>query len=184
MTGFGDHGALGKLAWWQRLMLATAVKLGITRRAALIDRLSHWWMPLGREVCIVGGGLVGAELAEFLARRGRKVSLVEEGEKFAVELPVVRRWRVLEELRELAVVMINNTGVKAISGRKISLDCQGVEVEIEADSVILASGAAGDLSIAERCIALGLETHVAGDCDGVAYLEGAMRSAHAVANKI
>lgn len=184
MTGAGDPVARSKLPWWQRLALSLAAAVGITRNVALLDRLSHWWMPLGREVCIVGGGLVGAELAEFLAHRGRKVSLVEEGEKFATELPVVRRWRVLEELRELSVVMINNTSLKAIAGRQLTLDCSGSEVEIEADTVILASGACGDLSLAERCRELGIETHVAGDCDGVAYLEGAMRSAHAVASRI
>ncbi|MEH6585406.1 MAG: FAD-dependent oxidoreductase [Halioglobus sp.] len=184
MTGSGDSGGRRKLAWWQRSALYLAGLLGITRNIALLDKLSHWWMPVGRHVCIVGGGLVGSELAEFLALRGRKVSLVEEGEKFAIELPVVRRWRVLEELKELSVVMINNTRLKAVNGRSLILECQGSEVEIEADTVILASGACGDLSLAELSRAAGVETHVAGDCEGVAYLEGAIRSAHAVANKI
>ncbi|MEP4147349.1 MAG: FAD-dependent oxidoreductase [Halioglobus sp.] len=184
MTGSGDLAGRRKLAWWQRGALFLAGVLGITRNVALMDKLSHWWMPLGQHVCIIGGGLVGSELAEFLALRGRKVSLVEEGEKFAVELPLVRRWRVLEELRELSVVMINNTTLKQVSDCKLTLDCQGSEVEIEADTVILASGATGDLDLAQRCESMGLETHVAGDCEGVAYLEGAMRSAHAVACRV
>ena len=184
LTGSGDSSARRKLPWWQRSALYLAGLLGITRDIALLDKLSHWWMPVGRHVCIVGGGLVGSELAEFFALRDRKVSLVEEGEKFAIELPVVRRWRLLEELKELSVVMINNTKLKAVNGRSLSLECQGNEVEFEVDTVILASGACGDLSLAERSRAAGLETHVAGDCEGVAYLEGAIRSAHAVANKI
>ena len=177
-------GALSKLPHWQRAVLALARMLGLTRSAALLDRLSHLWMPMGKHVCIVGGGLVGAELAEFLAHRGRKVTLVEEGEKFAVELPLVRRWRVLEELKKLSVVMINHTRLSRISGRELTLDCHGSEVQIEADTVVLASGAEGELSLAELAQTLGIETHVAGDCDGVGYLEGAMRSAHEVACRL
>ena len=175
------EGSVSKLPLWQRAVLSLARVLGLTRSASLLDRLSHLWMPLGREVCIVGGGLVGAELAEFLAHRGRKVSLVEEGEKFAIELPLVRRWRVLEELKNQSVVMINHTRLLRICGRELTLDCHGSEVEIEADTVILAIGATAELSLAECARSLGLETHVVGDCDGVGYLEGAMRSAHQVA---
>ena len=184
MTGHGAESARSKLAFWQRWALSLAGSLGITRNAALLARLSHVWMPLGKQVCIVGGGLVGAELAEFLALRGRKVSLIEESGKFAVELPLVRRWRLLEELKQLSVVMINHTRLLRVSGRQLAIDCQGSEVEIEADTVILASGACGDLSLAERAREMGYETHVSGDCDGVGYLEGAMRSAHQVATAL
>ena len=127
---------------------------------------------------------MGAELAEFLAQRGRKVSLIEESGKFAVELPLVRRWRVLEELKQLSVVMINHTRLLRVSGRQLLIECQGNEVEIEADTIILASGARGDLDLAERIRRMGYETHVAGDCAGVGYLEGAMRSAHQVATAV
>ena len=35
------------------------------------------WMPLGKRVVIIGGGIQGCELAEFLVKRGRKVTIVE-----------------------------------------------------------------------------------------------------------
>jgi 2,4-dienoyl-CoA reductase-like NADH-dependent reductase (Old Yellow Enzyme family) len=184
MTGAGDSAARRKLRPWQRFMLATASMLGITRNAALMRRLSHWWMPLGKRVTIIGGGLVGVELAEFLAERGRQVSVIEEGEKFGIELAVVRRWRVLEDLQRLGVVMINKARLISIGENSLLLDCDGSEVDIEADTVILASGATGDLTLAGLTRQMGFETHVAGDCDGVSYIEGAMHSAHAVARAL
>ena len=127
-------------------------------------------MPVGKRVSIVGGGLVGLELAEFLAERGRDVTVVEAGEKFGTELAIVRRWRVLEDLQQLGAVLINRTDVSCIKERSLTLVCDGDEVEIETDTVILASGATGDLSLAELSQRLGFETHVAGDCDGVGYI--------------
>ena len=32
-------------------------------------------MPMGKNVVVIGGAIQGCELAEFLAKRGRKVSL-------------------------------------------------------------------------------------------------------------
>ncbi len=180
MTGERGSQAAAGLPWWQRLLLAFAARTGISRNSAWVRRLSHLWMPVGQRVCIVGGGLVGVELAEFLAERGRKVSVVEEGEKFGVELPLVRRWRVLEDLRELGVVMINKTTLKAVQGDRVVLDCDGSEIPIEADTVILASGARGDSSLAQISREAGFETHTVGDCDGVGYIEGAVHGGHAL----
>jgi len=180
MTGDNSAGVASKLGPLQRLLMFLGSLLGLTRSAALVRRLSHLWMPVGRRVAIIGGGLVGVELAEFLAERGRSVTVVEEGDTFGVELAVVRRWRVLHELKELGVVMINKTRVQRIDTRSLLLDSEGAEVSIEADTVILASGARANPDLAERLRATGMETHSVGDCEGVSYIHGAMHSGHAV----
>lgn len=184
MTGSGAATAREKLKLWQRMLLDIASLTGMTRNGALVRYLSRWWMPVGKRVCIVGGGLVGVELAEFLAQRGRKVSVVEEGEKFGVELAVVRRWRVLEELKHLGVVLINKSRLLRIDHKTLYLDSDGNDIDITADTVILASGACGDLSLADLCRARGLSTHIAGDCGGVGYIEGAIRTANSVARDL
>jgi NADH dehydrogenase FAD-containing subunit len=109
--------------------------------------------------------------------------VIESGERFGTVLAIVRRWRVLEDLQHLGVVLINNTEVARINLKTLMLASDD-EVEIDVDTVILASGASGDLSIAEMSRELGFETHVAGDCDGLGFIEGAIRSAHAVARAL
>ena len=184
MTGSDPVAVRDKLCAWQRVLLSMAGLLGITKNAHWLRQLSYLWMPVGKCVSIVGGGLVGLELAEFLAQRGREVTVVEAGEKFGTELAIVRRWRVLEDLQQLGVVLINRTEVSCIKERSLTLVCDGDEVDIDTDTVILASGATSDLSLAELSQKLGFETHTAGDCDGVGYIEGAIHSAHAVARSL
>jgi 2,4-dienoyl-CoA reductase (NADPH2) len=87
---------------------------------------------------------------------------------------------VLEDLQQLGVVMMNKTRVSSIKANSLVLHGAGDGVAIDADTVILASGATGDLSLADLSRELGFETHVAGDCAGVSYIEGAIHSAHAV----
>jgi 2,4-dienoyl-CoA reductase (NADPH2) len=184
MTAGDPAVAAAKLSPVQRMMLRAAGWLGITRNARWLRRLSYWWMPVGTRVAIIGGGLVGVELAEFLAERGREVTVIEEGEKFGIELSIVRRWRVLEDLEHLGVRMHSGTVVSAIGAGSLEVVGDGGRSTIDADTVILASGAKGDLALARLSRELGFETHVAGDCDGVGYIEGAIRGAHAVARAL
>jgi 2,4-dienoyl-CoA reductase (NADPH2) len=176
MTGDGGAAVAGKLSWLGRSMMFFGRLLGITRDGGALRKLSHWWMPLGRRVAIVGGGLVGVELAEFLAERGRVVTIVEQGDKFGIELAIVRRWRVLHKLRELGVVMINNAEVQSITAAGLEIIYAGDSVVIDADSVILAAGASANSDLADELKSAGIDFLEAGDCAGVNYIEGAMHA--------
>ena len=68
--------------------------------------------------------------------------------------------------------------------KHLFLHIDGDEIDIQADTVILAAGACGDLSLADTCRELGYETHVAGDCIDVTYIEGAIRTGHAVGRNL
>jgi 2,4-dienoyl-CoA reductase (NADPH2) len=46
---------------------------------ASIGRLSRLWMPVKKSVVVMGGGLHGCELAEFLVKRGRRVVIAHDG---------------------------------------------------------------------------------------------------------
>ena len=55
---------------------------------AAIRTVTCTFLPMGKKVVVIGGSLVGLEFSEFLAERGRSVTLVEEGQ----QLGVPRRW--------------------------------------------------------------------------------------------
>lgn len=180
MTGEGTTGAGGKLGLLARLLMACGSLLGITRNVKRIRRMSHWWMPVGRRVAIVGGGLVGLELAEFLVERGRQVTVLEEAEKFGAELSVVRRWRVLHGLRSHGAVLINRCHLLGIEPQRLRIATNGGDADVDADTVILATGAQPAPGLAGSLARRGVEVHLAGDCAEVGYIQGAMHSGHRV----
>ena len=49
--------------------------------SAQMEKLSKLYMPVGKKVVILGGTLHGCELAEFLTKRGRDVTIVHNGPK-------------------------------------------------------------------------------------------------------
>jgi 2,4-dienoyl-CoA reductase (NADPH2) len=44
---------------------------------AVMAQLTRLWMPVGKRVAVIGGDIAGCELAEFLVKRGRTVTIVE-----------------------------------------------------------------------------------------------------------
>ena len=88
-----------KLPLFTRLVMRIATATGLMNRLGLVRWASHLWMPLGKRVAIIGGELVGIELAEYLGERGREVSVIDEARRFGAGLTVVRRMRALEELK-------------------------------------------------------------------------------------
>jgi len=185
LTGGDSNHALNKLRPWQRGMLLLGRLSGLTDRIALTRRISRFWMPLGRRVVVVGGGLVGIELAEFLAERGRRVRVLEPGPDLAPEMSPPRRWRALHEVRALGVDL--RTGVKDLyiddDAVRFS-DAAGEPQRVSADSVILAIGTRDNPELADAIEASGIETHRIGDCRGVRYIEGAMLDAARIAREI
>jgi len=174
MTGADKSVAVEKLSLAQRAMLKMGNLLGVTDRISLARELTRHWMPLGKRVAILGGGLVGVELAEFLAERGREVTVLEETSVLAAEMALPRRWRVLHTLREHRVTLLTDVRVEAIGDEGVVYTRQGERKTAAADHVIIAAGVRDNRELAEALAGLGAEVHLVGDCKGVGYIEGAI----------
>jgi 2,4-dienoyl-CoA reductase (NADPH2) len=167
----------GKLSLPQRTAVAAGRLAGITRDPERLRRASRFYLPLGRRVAILGGGLVGIELAEFLCARGRQVSVFEAGPSLGAELAHPRRWRVLHELRERGAQLWTNADVRAITPTGVRAAIGGeAEREVPADSVIVATGLVPNPALAQELRARGLRVLEIGDARGVGYIEGAIAS--------
>lgn len=175
MTGDGaDEIARAKLSLAERALFKAGGTIGVVDSRQALQRLSKLWMPLGKRVVIVGGGLVGLELAEFLLARGREVTVLEESDKAGRELAIVRRWRVLAAVRLHGSLQLK-ARVEAIGKHDVQWrDGEGKSHTTPADSVVLAIGAEPDDSLARRLEAHGIPVQAVGDGAGLSYIDGAM----------
>ena len=187
LTGEGDLGNRqpGIIV---RAALAIGHRLGLTADLDRVRSLSRRWMPLGRRIVVIGGGLVGTELAEFLAARGRTVIVLEEGVDLATEMAHPRRWRALHEARDHGVDFRTGAHLVAITPDEVVAAVTGgdgavTEERFSVDAVLLAGGVEPDPSLADAIrIAVGdtVGVHVVGDAEAVGYIEGAIRTGHIV----
>lgn len=178
MTGQSDPESARRLPWLSRIATRVGAVLGLTANPAFVRKVTRRWMPFGQRIVILGGELVGLELAEFLVERGRTVAVLEEASRMGYGLTLVRRMRVLAELREHGASL--HAGARDIRIEESSVrftDAAGQQVAVPADQVIVAQGAGANPALADELRAAGLEVHAFGDCTGIGYIEGAIRGA-------
>lgn len=178
MLGESSDELKRKTGLFTRMATKIGAATGVTANLSLVRKATRTWMPLGDAIAIVGGELVGIELAEFLAERGRKVHVIDEAQRLGKGLTLVRRMRLLSELAEHGVGLhAGASGIAIEDGAVRFTDAQGQAQRVPADNVIVAKGAAGDLALANALEAAGFKVHAIGDATGVSYIEGAMRGA-------
>ena len=96
---------------------------------------------VGSNICIIGGGSVGCEIAEFLALRDRRVTVIEITNNIAKDMEIRTRKLLLRRLSELKVDLIPNAKIAHIDQKKLTIIKGTVPNVIRnVDTIILATG--------------------------------------------
>ncbi|MDB5393717.1 MAG: NADH:flavin oxidoreductase [Rhodospirillales bacterium] len=126
----------------------------------------------GESVAIIGGGMIGLQLAEWLQAQGKIVTVIDVDAKLGTGLPIVRRARLLYELRQKGVTLIGGARDIAIEDSNIIWRNADEQIRRTAtDSVIIADGGTPDEALAGQLTEAGFAVSTAGDCAGDFYLE-------------
>jgi 2,4-dienoyl-CoA reductase-like NADH-dependent reductase (Old Yellow Enzyme family)/thioredoxin reductase len=166
----------------QRLAMGAARAVGVTHKPDLVRKASKLWMPVGDKVVIIGGELVGLELAEFLHERGRHVTVVDSEPQFGRGLSPARRQVMLGQMPLDGIALHEGASDIRIGAEVVAFSsAEGKHCAIPANTVIIAKGAQANTDLHEELKAAGFESHMVGDCQGVGYIMGAVRNAADVA---
>ncbi len=113
-------------------------------------------------VVVIGGGQVGAEVAEYLATKGRDVTIVEMMDQLAINSPVTVRTPLLLSLKENGVKIITRARAEKITTSGVVVDKSGKKMVIRANSVVLALGSEPDRALENKLA--GRSALWVGDC--------------------
>ena len=151
----------------------------------LLRSLTKFWMPVGRNVVIIGAAIQGCQLGEFLVKRGRTVTIVDTGQKVGDGLVPDRKVRLL--------YWFDKKGVEVLSGVKlVKIDKQGLTVQtkagqtrlLKADNVIPVLPFAPNTLLLDDIKGMVPETYAIGDCDSPATIPEAMSAGWTVGNTL
>jgi len=105
-----------------------------------VRSLTKYYMPLGKNVLVIGGALQGCELAEFLVKRGRNVTIVEQAEMLGEGM--------VDAMLFSLMIWFEKKGVQMISGVKeyveiteeglTIVDREGTTRTLPADTIVSA----------------------------------------------
>lgn len=172
VTGEGSGGSL-----LLRLLGKAGRVTRITRDADRLRRITRRFLPVGKNVVVIGGTLVGLELAEFLAQRRKHVTVLEAGQQVGLPMAIPRRWTAVRRAGEHGVDIVRNAVVEEITPTTVRYRVGETVAVAPADLVIVASEVESAAPLAEALSGHGVDVRTVGDADSVGYIQGAIHSA-------
>lgn len=170
--------------WLQSLLDTFMPLLQPCLSPRLMQTVSRIWMPLGRRVAIIGADLVAVELAEFLARRRRKVYLFDSAGKIIPEVGKKRRQEHMDKLDQLGVVVNTGVLINRVDEKTVTIEVAGKMRESFFDSVIVAGIAVPNTDLCNELLAAGFNVYAIGDSSGLGLIAKATRTAAEVISEI
>ena len=125
-------------------------------------------IPEGSSVTVVGGGMVGIETAECIAKRARQVTILEGQGVVAREMARNNRWDVLLRLRDAKAEIV--TGAPVMSIERDEILCrrgQDIVRHPAGDRIVLAVGARPLRDVSRLADEAGVPWVAVGDCNSV-----------------
>jgi 2,4-dienoyl-CoA reductase (NADPH2) len=137
-------------------------------------------IPQNKKVLIIGGGLIGIEIANTLLDYGNKIIIVEILEDIARDMEMVTRKLNIMKLKKNNVSIYTNTRVEKISGSTVFLKSQNASDNLRIDNIDILVVAAGMQS--EKHLVDDLRNKIpvypVGDADKVGDVVSAIQSAY------
>ena len=132
----------------------------------LLRQLTKFYLPIGKSVVIIGGSLHGCELGEFLAKRGRQVTIVEKSDTLGQGM--------VDVIQAYLFMWFRKKGVSLISGVKeyVEITEKGLTIinkhnekeTIIADTIVPALPLQPNMELYESLKGKVPELYAVGDC--------------------
>ena len=120
---------------------------------------------VGAKVVVIGGGVVGCETAEFLAVKGKKVTIVEMLDSLAAGMERAHKQYLLERLDLLGVTILTKTKGEAVVEEGLLVNTEtGTKEVLPADTIVLATGARPNQELYRELSGKVSEIYLVGDC--------------------
>lgn len=139
---------------------------------------------VGNKVVIVGGGLIGCETAEFLAEKGKEITILEMLGRIGNDIGRTTRWTVMQRLKAAQVRMESRAKVVKITEQGAIVERNGSAELVQGDSVVLAVGIKCENSLAKELQGKVPQLHVIGDAAEPRRIINAVQEGFGVAREI
>lgn len=140
---------------------------------------------VGQRVVVIGAESVGCETAEVLADQGKQVTVTRRGPEIATNENWTVRRALLIRLERKGVAALTGVSYRRLTDRGLLITTsEGTEQLIEADTVVIATGARPRSELYEALRDRLPEVYRIGDCVQPRYIMDAVTEAYDVARSI
>ena len=142
---------------------------------------------VGQKVMVIGGGLVGCEMALEYAQDGKEVTVVEALPKILsadIPSPIPNGQMIPDLFEHHHVAVLENHRLSAVEDGRVILESDGQKKAFDADSVVIAVGFRPVPSMAQELQGCGAAVYEIGDGQKVSTILHAVWDGYEVGNNI
>lgn len=170
-------------------MMPAGKRSNVTDAVSVLERKAK----TGSNVVVIGGGMIGCEVAAFLAQKGKNVTVVEmrvsdfsDADGLALDMePSFRRWLLFDLLPTLPISVIGKSTFKEVTDKGVIIeDREGSRRLVEGDTIIFAIGLQCEDTLKGKLEGKVPEFYQVGDCVKSRKIVDAVADAAQVARMI
>jgi len=140
---------------------------------------------VGDTVAIIGAELVGCETGEFLADKGKNVTLMRRGDEVATKVNPISREHLLARLSAKGITVLTGVQYHEITDQGVTITTREREARtVEADTIVLAAGSVFDPELYLAMEGKVPELYRIGDCVDPSNIMSAVTDGYFTALKI
>jgi 2,4-dienoyl-CoA reductase (NADPH2) len=127
--------------------------------------LTKIWLPIGKKVVVLGGDIQGLEVAEFLVKRGREVTIVEASGELGMAMFKYVKNPLLEFLSEKGVVMITDAKCEEVIDEGLVITTKEKKRQIlKTENILVAMPPQPSTELSKKLEGKFDEIYLIGDC--------------------
>ena len=142
------------------------------------DILEEENLPENKGILIIGGGLIGVDIATALIPRGNRITIVKRTTDFGEDMEMIAKTLSLKMMQENGTVFSDHTHIKKIEGKTVFAERNGENIQFDDIDIIVVSTGMKSYNTLEKDLKDKMPVYVVGDAGQIGNAQDAIRSAY------
>ena len=141
-------------------------------------------LPKNKKVLIIGGGLIGVDIATALIPLNNQVIIVKRTTDFGEDMEMIAKLLSLKMMKEKGTVFSDHTHIKKVKGKTVYAKKDGKDILFNDIDIIVVSTGMKSFNLLEKELKPDILVHVIGDAKKIGNAQDAIKDAYETAKKI
>lgn len=148
------------------------------------DILIEEKLPKNKNVLIIGGGLIGVDIATALIPLNNKVTIVKRTTDFGEDMEMIAKLLSLKMMKEKGTVFSEHTNIKRVEGKTVYAVKDGENIQFNDIDIIVVSTGMKSFNPLETELKNRMPVYLIGDARKVGNAQNAIKDAYETAKEI
>jgi 2,4-dienoyl-CoA reductase-like NADH-dependent reductase (Old Yellow Enzyme family)/thioredoxin reductase len=141
-------------------------------------------LPENKNVLIIGGGLIGVDIATGLIPRNNKITIVKRTTNFGEDMEIIAKNLSLKMMKEKGTVFSDHTYIKKIEGKTVYAERKGEDIQFNDIDIVVISTGMKSYNPLEEELKGKIPVYVIGDAQRIGNAQDAIRDGYEVGRKL